>query len=640
MRFAIVVIFETAHALLFGGGVLGLSQRVNASPPHKATVESTIGSSNAELLDDEEREIAEQLMLLGQSQLFEDWPEAGVEDDGKKELMQALLKCDQSYVGGLKAYVEKAKALLASSDDSAFEEGLSVSVPEGETLMWNTKEFYEAEEAGLASVKEEGLGFVLVAGGLGERLGYSGIKLELPVESATSTSFIQLYCEYIAALSKKAGRVLPLAIMTSDDTDAKTRELLRESDNFGLEDVTIIKQDKVPALSDSSASLAKEDWKLLTKPHGHGDVHALMQSSGTAARWKVGHVFFFQDTNALALNTLLPALGVSVKRSFSMNSVCIPRRAKEAAGGIAKLGDDLVINVEYNQLDPLLKANGKSDVNDESGFSPFPGNANVLLMKADDYVATISGKDQGVVDEFVNPKYNKDGSFKKPTRLECMMQDFPKLLVREVPKAKVGFTSFERWVAFSPAKNDLSTARSAAKSGEPAGSAGSCEFDFYHYHFRRTVENDKASTKTQTLGGVVDIYDGPKIVFKPSFAITQKDVDEKVSSLTVEDDGLLVVDGDNVQIKSLTVKKGALFLQNLRHDATLVVDGYELDQDHNDFFHDIPDDHIPEAKPSDQIRGFVANFEDAVKITLDKPGTYVLGKDKQLKGPIDAKEEL
>ena len=33
--------------------------------------------------------------------------------------------------------------------------------------------------------------FVLVAGGLGERLGYSGIKLALPSESATGTCFLQ-----------------------------------------------------------------------------------------------------------------------------------------------------------------------------------------------------------------------------------------------------------------------------------------------------------------------------------------------------------------------------------------------------------------------------------------------------------------
>lgn len=39
----------------------------------------------------------------------------------------------------------------------------------------------------------------------------------------------------------------------------------------------------------------------------------------------------------------------------------------------------MVLNVEYNQLDPLLRASGHpdGDVNDPAtGYSPFPGNIN------------------------------------------------------------------------------------------------------------------------------------------------------------------------------------------------------------------------------------------------------------------------
>jgi UDP-sugar pyrophosphorylase len=79
------------------------------------------------------------------------------------------------------------------------------------------------------------------------------------------------------------------------------------------------------------------------------------------------------------------------------------------------------------------------DVNDASGFSPFPGNINQLVVKLDTYVKTLASSG-GVIGEFVNPKF-KDAArtaFKKPTRLECMMQDFPKSLP---PSAAVGFTT-------------------------------------------------------------------------------------------------------------------------------------------------------------------------------------------------------
>ena len=119
---------------------------------------------------------------------------------------------------------------------------------------------------------------------------------------------------------------------------------------------------------------------------------------------------------------------------------------------------NLVINVEYNQLDPLLKSQGdrKGDVADPTtGYSPYPGNANNIILELGAYAKTLRGEDRGVVVEFVNPKYKDDTrtEFKKPTRLECMMQDIPKLFQKEMgTDALIGFTTFERWFTFSPAK--------------------------------------------------------------------------------------------------------------------------------------------------------------------------------------------
>lgn len=68
----------------------------------------------------------------------------------------------------------------------------------------------------------------------------------------------------------------------------------------------------------------------------------------------------------------------------------------------------------------------------------FAGNINQLILKVDSYVKSLE-ETQGIIAEFVNPKY-KDASktdFKSSTRLECMMQDYPKALP---PSAAVGFT--------------------------------------------------------------------------------------------------------------------------------------------------------------------------------------------------------
>ena len=65
-------------------------------------------------------------------------------------------------------------------------------------------------------------------------------------------------------------------------------------------------------------------------------------------------------------------------------------------GAICKLvnekdpSNELVINVEYNQLDALLRAkwNKDGDIKNDIGYSHFPGNTNTLVFK----MITISWK--------------------------------------------------------------------------------------------------------------------------------------------------------------------------------------------------------------------------------------------------------
>lgn len=98
-------------------------------------------------------------------------------------------------------------------------------------------------------------------------------------------------------------------------------------------------------------------------------MHALLHSTGTVQSWAekgIKWIFFFQDTNGLAFFTLAAQLGVSLTLGLDVNSMSIPRIAKQAVGAITKLkrsdGFSITANVEYNQLDPLLRANGNDQL--------------------------------------------------------------------------------------------------------------------------------------------------------------------------------------------------------------------------------------------------------------------------------------
>jgi len=135
--------------------------------------------------------------------------------------------------------------------------------------------------------------------------------------------------------------------MTSGDTNAKTVALLKANNNFGMDpdQITIVQQGQgVPALSDNDATIAldpDDQHRVLAKPHGHGDIHALLHSHGVAKRWlselNMQYVVFFQDTNGLAFHCLPLAIGVSDELGLTMNSIAVPRKAKQAIGGISRL---------------------------------------------------------------------------------------------------------------------------------------------------------------------------------------------------------------------------------------------------------------------------------------------------------------
>ncbi|XP_043722977.1 UDP-sugar pyrophosphorylase-like isoform X2 [Telopea speciosissima] len=590
---------------------------------------------NLGILSSHQIALAKLLLDMGQTHLFEHWPEPGIDDEEKKSFFDQVSRLNASYPRGLGAYIQNARRLLADSKagKNPFD-GFTPSVPSGEVLKFGDDNFAKFEEAGVRESCKAA--FVLVAGGLGERLGYNGIKVALPSESTTGTCFLQHYIESILALQEASCKLtgqsqteVPLAIMTSDDTHSRTLELLESNAYFGMKpsQVKLLKQEKVACLDDNDGRLAvdaKNKYRIQTKPHGHGDVHALLYSSGLLNVWHdagLKWVLFFQDTNGLLFNAIPAALGVSSSKQYHVNSLAVPRKAKESIGGITKLthadGRMMVINVEYNQLDPLLRATGYADgdANCETGYSPFPGNINQLILELDPYIKELK-KTGGAIEEFVNPKYKDSSktSFKSSTRLECMMQDYPKTLP---PSARVGFTVMDKWLAYAPVKNNPEDAARVPK-GNPNHSATSGEMAIYRAHslILRKVGVQIDDPVLQVFNGQeVEVWS--RIVWKPKWALTFADVKNKIGgSCSISQRSTMVLNGPNVFIEDLSLD-GALIVNSVE-DAEVKVGGpvqnkgWVLEQV------DYKDASVPEEI---RTRGFKINKIEQWELNYTKPGS-------------------
>lgn len=239
-------------------------------------------------------------------------------------------------------------------------------------------------------------------------------------------------------------------------------------------------------------------------------------------------------------------------------------------GAICRLVDEndadkeIVINVEYNQLDSLLKEkwNPEGDVTNDLGFSHFPGNTNTLVFKIPEYFENLK-KTGGVIPEFVNPKYANDEKtlFKSPTRLECMMQDYPKLLSST---GEVGFTMYEPWYCFSPAKNNIKDAAACVEKGIPSYGAAEAEFNFYNWT-NKMLEIAGVEVELETeptdLNGMQFAF-GPKILMDPSFAITLAELKEKFQSCKIGKGTTLILYSNSTKCEDLDLADTTVVLKD------------------------------------------------------------------------------
>ena len=500
------------------------------------------------------KEVISLLEEVGQNEIISKLKEVSKEE--QKEFVNQINELDKFCRGGIKDYIKRAKILLENSAKkmNSFHD-YKIEVPyDIPHIKVGDDEFYELEKLGLNELKNSV--FVLTAGGLGERLGYSGIKIGLQTELITLRPYIQLYIESIKAYEdrvKKAEKMpsewyIPFCIMTSGDTHDKTKTFLEENANFGMkkEQIILIKQHKLPAIIDNDCHLAlqKDKFLLLTKPHGHGDIHYLLYQSGLAQKWlDEGKTYMiqFMDTNALAFNCVPSTIGVSIKYNYDVNSTFVTRRAQEKIGALCKLTDKngkiSYANIEYNQLDSLFKEkyNGIGDIPGKNGFCDFPGNLNVLVFKLKPYLNIIS-ESKGLVPEFVNPKYTDETrtKFKAPTRLETLMQDVPKLVKGN---GTVGNTYFDRWFCFSACKNNIHDSCERLRKKESGESAFTVEREIFKYNeiILKDVLGKLEIINTEPENSVMiedlKITFGPKIIIYPSFAASVTELRDKMNHM-------------------------------------------------------------------------------------------------------------
>jgi len=190
-----------------------------------------------------------------------------------------------------------------------------------------------ASARGEAALRAGEVAALVVAGGAGTRFG-GAVKALVPVTGGQT--FLDLKLADAARVSRRLGRPVPVAVMTSHLTDAPIRAALAAAPP--PVPVHLFQQRSLPRLRPDGTLFRDAGGQPSLAPAGHGDVFRALVDSGVAAalhRAGVRHLYFSNVDNLAA--TLDPVvLGEHLLGGAAMTIEVTERRAPDGqldAGG-------------------------------------------------------------------------------------------------------------------------------------------------------------------------------------------------------------------------------------------------------------------------------------------------------------------
>ncbi|TVR12156.1 MAG: UDPGP type 1 family protein [Planctomycetota bacterium] len=211
--------------------------------------------------------------------------------------------------------------------------------------------------AGNAAYAAGTVAVLMVAGGMGSRLGFSGPKGCYEIGAHSGKSIYQIQAEKVLDCSRRSGHDIPFLVMTSPVTDEETRDFFIANGNFGLtmEQVRFFSQGTVPSLDQDGKALLAGPGELLTNPDGHGGCFTALVASGALARLReegIEHIVYIQVDNILAPVDDPALIGLAeCEQADVVTKVLEKAHPDEKVGHLVRCGDhDLII--EYTELSP------------------------------------------------------------------------------------------------------------------------------------------------------------------------------------------------------------------------------------------------------------------------------------------------
>lgn len=213
----------------------------------------------------------------------------------------------------------------------------------------------EYTEIGLNAIREGKVGAVLLAGGMGTRLGSDAPKGVYNIGLTKDVFIFQRLVENLLDVVRRTEVWIPLYVMTSDKNHEATTSFFKEKNYFGYnaDYITFFMQDMAPASDYNGKVYMEEKYKMSTSPNGNGGWFLSMMKWGVVDKIKEAGVEWL---NVFAVDNVLQRIadpcfvGATIATNSAVGAKVVKKNAPDEKVGAVCLEDGRPSIVEYYDM--------------------------------------------------------------------------------------------------------------------------------------------------------------------------------------------------------------------------------------------------------------------------------------------------
>lgn len=287
------------------------------------------------------------LEKYGQEQLLRYYDE--LSDSEKQALLDQIDSADMSVVS---YYDKRGEAAPAGHIEP-------LAAMELDEINKRSDEF---RRIGLDAIRAGKVGAVLLAGGMGTRLGSDNPKGMYNIGITKEVYIFQRIIENLLDVVNEAESWIHLFIMTSEKNNEATVNFLRKKKFFGYNEeyVTFFTQEMAPAVDYNGKIFLETKSRMATSPNGNGGWFSSMLRCDVV---KIAKEAGIEWLNTFAVDNVLQRIADPVFVGATINSGCtvgakvVKKNAPDERVGVICLKDKHPSIVEYYELtDELMNA--------------------------------------------------------------------------------------------------------------------------------------------------------------------------------------------------------------------------------------------------------------------------------------------